>query len=225
MNLSSFLIVFISMLVISSPVCSEPVPDRIIGRINILNPARLDAKNRKDLTAIAVKIKTSLEKGIVKLKGDVPAADSENEYILKSTFMARNVEVYLKPLLAGKYQIFITVPKYGGEKRSGHNSVEINLYPHELMVEADGFTATQMTAQELPPESEPVHDKPTQPVYQQPEQSGLLTPPPDDDEPVAVTSRKERVKQEVENATLANELVIRAKARAAEKMRRLQQAE
>jgi len=224
MNLSFFLTAFLSLLVISAPVYSEQVPDRHMGKVNILDPAKLDAKAKKELTSLAAKIKKSLQKGTVKLKGDVPSAESEDEYILKSAFMARNVETYLKPLLAGRYQVFITVSKFSGEKRAGQNSVEINLYPRELMVAVDGFTSTQVTSQDKPTEGEPVYEKPTQPVYQQPE-SGLLSRPADDHESVGATSKKERSQQVTENPALANELVIRAKARAAEKTRRLQQVE
>jgi len=224
MNLSFFLTVFLSVLVISAPVYSEAVPDRLIGKVNILDPAKLDTKAKKELVSIAARIKKSLQKGTVKLKGDVPSAESEDDYIYKSAFMARNVEIYLKPLLAGKYQVYITASKFSGEKRGGQNSVEINLYPHELMVEVDGFTATHVTSQDKPTEVEPVYEKPTQPVFQQPE-SGLLSLPADDYEPVEARSKKEKSKQVTENPALANELVNRAKARAAEKARRLEQVE
>jgi len=224
MNLIFYLTAFFSLLVISVPVYSEAVPDRLMGKVNILNPAKLDAKAKKELTAIAAKIKKSLQRGTVKLKGDVPSAESEDDYIIKSAFMARNVEIYLKPLLAGKYQVFITASKFSGEKRGGQNSVEINLYPHELMVEVEGFTAAHVTSQDKPAESEPVYERPAQPVFQQPE-SGLLSLPADDYEPVEARSKKEKTKQVTENPALANELVNRAKARAAEKTRRLQQAE
>jgi len=224
MNLIFYLTAFFSLLVISAPVYSEAVPDRLMGKVNILNPAKLDSKAKKELTAIAAKIKKSLQRGTVKLKGDVPSAESEDDYIIKSAFMARNVEIYLKPLLAGKYQVFITASKFSGEKRGGQNSVEINLYPHELMVEVEGFTAAHVTSQDKPAEGEPVYEKPAQPVFQQPE-SGLLSLPADDYEPVEARSKKEKTKQVTENPALANELVNRAKARAAEKTRRLQQAE
>jgi len=224
MKLNFFLTLSLSLLVISAPVCSEPVPDRFIGKVNILDPAKLDAKAKKELASLAAKIKKSLQKGTVKLKGDVPAAESEDEYIYKSVFMARTVETYLKPLLAGRYQVFITASKFSGEKRAGQNSVEINLYPHELVVEVNGFTSAHVKPQDKPIEGEPVSEKPTRPVYQLPE-SGLLSRPADDHESVETTSKKERSKQVTENPALANELVIRAKARAAEKARRLQQVE
>jgi hypothetical protein len=86
-----------------------------------------------------------------------------------------------------------------------------------------GFTSSQITSEELPKERGPVFEQSTQSVHQQPAQSGLLTPPPADDDQVEVSSKKERVRKETENPALANELVIRAKARAAEKTKRLEQ--
>jgi hypothetical protein len=222
MNPRLFLAVTLSVLLISIPIYSEPVSDLLIGKINIQNPAKLDSRTKKELNAIAAKILKSRKKGTVKLKGDVPSAESEEEYISKAAFMARNVEIQLKTLLSGRYQVFITASKYSGAKRSGQNSVEITLYPRELKVEVDGFTSSQITSKELPPKLAPVYEQPVQPVYQQKAQPGLLTPPQDADDPVSPTSRKERVKIETENPALANELVIRAKARAAEKAKRLQ---
>jgi len=224
MNLSIFLTAFLAVLAISASGHSETVPDRFIGKVNILNPSKLDTKAKKELVSIAARIKKSMQKGTVKLKGDVPSAESEDDYIVQSAFMARNVETYLKPLLAGRYQVFVTASKFSGEKRAGQNSVEINLYPHELMVEVDGFTGANVTSQEKPAEGETFYEKPIKPVYQQPE-SGLLSLPADDHESAEATSKKERSKQVTENPALANELVIRAKARAAEKARRLQQSE
>ena len=225
MNRNYFLTVTLSLLLISAPVYSGSVPDRLIGKVAIPNSAKLDIRAKKELAAIAAKINKSRQKGVVKLKGDVPSAASADEYVTKAAFLARSVEAHLKPLLLKKYQVYITASKYSGEKRTGQSSVEIALYPHELRDEYAGSTSDAVTSEVLPTERNPVYEQPAQPVYQQPAQSGLLTPPQDADGPVEVTSKKERGKREPdENPALANELVLRAKARAAEKAKRLQQS-
>ena len=223
MSLRTFLAVTFAVLLISATAYSEPVPDRLIGKVSILDSAKLDNKAKKELAVIAAKIKKNRQKGTIKITGDIPSADSQEEYIVRSAFMARNVEAQLRSLLPGRYQLFITVSRYSGEKRAGQNSVEIHLYPHELKVESGGFTSSQVKSEAVPNELEPVFELPALTESQQPVQSGLLSPPPADDDQVEVTSKKERVKIETENPALANELVIKAKARAAEKAKRLEQ--
>jgi len=225
MNPSYFLVITLSLLFVSAPVHSGPMPDRFIGKVTVPNSAKLDVKTKRELAAIAAKINKSRQKGVVKLKGDVPSATSGDEYATKAAFLARNVETYLRPLLLKRYQVYITVPKYSGVKRSGQNSVEIALYPHELVVGYGAIAEPVALSEALPTDREPVYEQPAQPVYRQPAQSGLLTPPQDADGPVAGTSKKERISREPEeNPDLANELVRKAKARAAEKAKRLQQS-
>ena len=225
MNRNYFLTVALSVLLISAPVYSGSVPDRLIGKVAIPNSAKLDIRAKKELAAIAAKINKSRQKGVIKIKGDVPSAASADEYIVKAAFLASNVEAHLKPLLLKRYQVYITASKYSGEKSAGQNSVEIALYPHELQDRYNSSTLEPVTSEVLPTERNPVYEQPAQPVYRQPAQSGLLTPPQDADAPVETTSKKERGKREPdENPALANELVLRAKARAAEKAKRLQQS-
>lgn len=223
MNLKIFPAVFFAMTLLSGLAYSEPVPDRLIGKVNVRNAAKLDAQAKKEIAAIAVKIRKSKINGSVKIIGDVPSAESQDEYTSKAIFLARNVETQIKPLLSGKYQVYIAVPKFSGEKRTGLNSVEIYLYPHELKVEGAGFISSQVTSEELPKERETVKDLPSPSSQTPPSDTGLLTAPVDDSEQADVTSKKERLRTETEDPALANELVNKAKARAAQKAKRLEQ--
>ena len=215
--------------IVAAPAYSEPVADQLLGRVTIRNQAKLDGQAKKELAAIAAKLKKLRAGGALKVMGDVPAAESQDEYLSRSVFIARNVESYLKTLLSGRYQIYITASTYSAEKRTGLDSVEIHLYPHELMVEGAGFISSQVTSEKVPKERGPVQPaslppSDAAPLAQSPAYDGLLTPLPIDEENAEVTSKKERLRVEAENPSLANDLVIRAKARAAEKMKRLEQA-
>lgn len=230
MSLRIFIAAILASFIVSAPAFSEPVADQFLGRVTIRNPAKLDGQAKKELAAIAAKIKKLRPDGAVKVTGDVPAAESQDEYLSRSVFIARNVETYLKTIISGRYQVFITASKYSAEKRAGQNSVEIHLYPHGLKVEGAGFISSKLTSESVPKEhdsaQEPTSLQPpgTDPLAQSPAYDGLLTPPPSDEEYTEVTSKKERQRVESENPALANELVIRAKARAAEKAKRLEQA-
>jgi len=223
------LAVILAAVTVSAPAYSEPDADQLLGRVTIRNPEKLDGQAKKELTAIAARIKKLRPGGAIKVVGDVPSAESQDEYLSRSAFIARNVENYLKTLISARYQIFITASKYGTEKRAGLDSVEIHLYPHELKVEGAGFISSKVTSEEAPKEpslvQEPTSLQPpdTAPPPRTPAYEGLLTPPPSDEEYAEVTSKKERLRVESENPALANDLVIRAKARAAERARRLEQ--
>ena len=198
---------------------AEPVPDRLIGKVSIRNSAKLDAQAKKEISAIAAKIKKVRANGTVKIVGDVPSAESQDEYISKAVFMAHNVESQIKKLLSARYQVYVTASRYSGEKRAGSNSVEIHLYPYELKAEGAGFISSQVTSEEQPRERESL---PAISSPEPPSDSGLLSSPAADYERVEVTSRKEKRVTETEDPALANDLVNRAKARAAEKAKRLQ---
>lgn len=223
MNPRFFIAVILSAALLCSPAFAAPVPDRLIGKVTVRNSAKLDAQAKKELAVIANKIKKSRGKGAVIIIGDVASAESQDEYILNAVFTARAVESHLKPLLSGKHEIFITAAKYGGENKSGQNSVEIRLYPHELKVMEGGIITFQATSQDVPGENVPVFYQTIRSDVPSPTQPGMLTPPPADDERGEVTSKKERMKEYIEDPVLANELVNRAKARAAARARQLEQ--
>jgi len=212
-----------AVLLFAAPVFSAPADDLFMGKVNIRNYAKLDPQAKKELVSMAAKIKKASPLGAVKVSGVVPSAESQDEYLANAAFIARNVVNYLRTLLSDKYQIFITASKYIAEKSTAQSSVEIYLYPHELKAEASGFISSQVTTTELPPVSNPVQESPDFAIIQPNADSGLLTPPPPEEEYAEVTSKKERQKVDPENATLANELVFRAKARAAEKAKLLEQ--
>lgn len=217
-----FLVILFTLLSNPPSLSAEPVPDRFIGTVTLRNATKLDAKAKQEIASIAARIKKH-RAGVVKIVGDVPSAQSQDEYIEKSVFMARAVEEHLTTLLAGKYQVFVTATLRGEEKRAGLNSVAIRLYPHELIVMEEGATMLQALSRELPSTGEPSYEQPRPAEAPQATRSSLLTPSPAEDGEVVVTSKKERfIKKEIEDHVYANELVNRAKARAAARAKQLE---
>lgn len=222
MNLRLFIAAIFSATILSAYTYAAPVPDQLIGKVTVRNAAKLDAKATRELASIANKIKKSKNKGAIIITGDIASAASQDDYILQAVFIARAVQRHLTSLLTEKYQIFITAAAYAGGNKSGSNSVAIHLYPHELKVMEAGLPA-QTTSHDLPAASVPVSEKPVLSDAPKPARSGMLTPPPADDEQGEVSLKKERKKEYIEDPVLANELVNRAKARAAARARQLEQ--
>jgi hypothetical protein len=207
---------------------AEPAPDTLIGKVQIRNAVKLDSQAKKEIAAIAVKIKKSLKSGTVKLVGDVSSAESPEDYLTKSFLLAKLVEVQLKPLLPGQYQVYLTASRYNGEQSVENNNVSVLLYPYELKAEGLNFISSQLkktenaanttnttnTTDEVAPATPP---PPAEPA---PAESSLSPPLSSDYDRSSVKSKKEREVVESEDAVQANELVNRAKARAAERARR-----
>lgn len=215
MKLKLIIAAILSAAILPAYTYAAPVPDQFIGKVTVPDSEKLGAKTRKELAGIANKIKMSRNKGAIIITGDVPSAQSQDEYISEAVFTARAVESHLTSLLSGKYQVFITAANYLKKSKSRYNSVEINLYPHELEIMEAGSTYIQTTSEDV---------SKTGVTASKPQiRSDLLTPPAPEDEQVEVTSKKERVKERVEDPVLANDLVNRAKARAAARARQLEQ--
>lgn len=224
MNTLFRLLIMVTVVIFASPLFGEPVSDLLIGKINLRNSSKLDVQAKRELAAFAAKIKKTKPTGTVKITGNISDAKSQEEYNDKSVFMAQLAEKYLKPLLSTRYQTYITASKYQAESMSGQNSLQINLYPHELRVEGAGFISTMTSSEEIPkliekknPQSVTYPDASPQPT------NSLLSKPVSDVESVEVTSKKEKLKSDNEDPVLANELVNKAKARAAQKAKRLEQ--
>lgn len=222
MNLRLFIAAVFSATILSAYTYAAPVPDQLIGKVTVRNSAKLDAKTNRELASIANKIKKSRNKGAIIITGDVASAESQDEYILQAVFTARAVQRQLTSLLSEKYQIFITAAMYDGENKSGKNSVAIHLYPHELEVMEAGLTPVQTTSHDLPEASVPISEQPVLSDGPQPARTGMLSPPPADDERGEVSLKNERITEYIEDPVLANELVNRAKARAAARARQLE---
>lgn len=221
MKLKLSIVVIFSAAVLSANSPAAPVPDQLIGKVTVRNSEKLGVNTEKELAGIANRIKMSKNKGTVIITGDVPSAKSQDEYISKAVFTARVVEKHLTSMLSDKYQVFITAAKYDRKSKAKYNSVEIHLYPHELeAMEAGSYL--QVISEDLSKSGATVFTP--QMRSHQTVRSGLLTPPAEDDEQAAVTSKKEKqLKERVEDPVLANELVNRAKARAAARARQLEQ--
>ncbi|NVN97933.1 MAG: hypothetical protein HXX17_01325 [Geobacteraceae bacterium] len=213
-----------TLILFTSPLFGEPVPDQLIGTVNVRNIAKLDAHAKKEISSIAAKIKKIRSSGSVKITGNVANAKSPEEYISNSVFIAQLVETYIKTLLSPRFQTFITASKFTENKVSSQNSIVIYLYPYELKVEGAGFISTMTTPGEMlksvetnTTTSQPV----TYPVDSSPA-SSQLTPPVSDYDQVELTSKKDKIRIDNEDPVLANELVNKAKARAAQKAKRLE---
>lgn len=223
MNSRISVLLFFAVITLASPLFGEPVPDLLIGKIILRNSTKLDAQAKKDLAAFAMKIKRMKSSGTVKITGNISMAQSQDDYAAKSVFMAQLAETYLKTVLSANYQTFITASKYTDGMKPGQNSVEIQLYPHELKVEGPGYISTITTSGEIKKQFETRTAQPAPKVPDVPPAASSLTPPASDSEQVEVSSRKERLTTENEDPVLANELVNKAKARAAQKAKRLEQ--
>jgi hypothetical protein len=135
--------------------------------------------------------------------------------------MAREVESYLNTLLSANYQVFVIVSAYSGAKRPGDNNVEILLYPQQMLLEeleSLRFISTRIGTRPVAPAPQVPVDtaSPGEPSGE----SGLLSAPRDEVDFSDTASKRERDKRSAEDAALANELVIKAKARAAERAKR-----
>jgi len=223
MKLKLLMAAIFSLAIQSTNSYAAPVPDQLLGKVTVRNSEKLGKIAEKELADIANRIKLSRNKGAVIITGDVPSAKSQEEYILKAVFTAKSVEKHLTSLLSGKYQVFVTAAKYNGKSKTRYNSVEIHLYPHELEAMEAGSTYRYESSEGLPKTGATVSGP--QIRADKAAKSDLLSPPAAEDEQGAVTSKKERLlKERVEDPQLANELVNRAKARAAARARQLEQA-
>jgi|SRR6185369_5130641 len=204
---------------------AEPAAETFIGKVKIPNPVKLDNQAKKEIAAIAVKIKKSLKSGTVKLVGDVPSAGSPEDYLTKSFLLAKVVEDQLKSLLSSRYQVFLTASRYNGDHSVENNHVSVFLYPYELKAEGLRFISSQLKSQlksgktgedsaTIPP---PSAEPPAEPVAVD---SALSSPLSSDYDRSRIKSKKEMERVETEDSIQANELVNRAKARAAEKAKR-----
>lgn len=217
---------FILAALVILPVIAGAEEDVVLGRVNLRNGIRVDNQAKKEIASIAAKIKKIRKPGAVKIRGDFPSALNADEYMEKSVFMAREVEDHLKKLLPLKQQIFILTSKFTGEKRGGQNLVELFFYPNEL-VQGDikTFRSTDIQSTDLQPkeaeqeEQIPSVEQVVQPVLREPVKSEEAVAPR-----VIETGTKKQIQQE-EDPDLANELVNKAKARAAERAKRRNSAE
>lgn len=216
--------ILIALLLLSSIAGAEE--DIMLGKVNIRNGTRIDNQAKKEISLIAAKIKKIRKPGAVKIRGDYTAALNADEYMEKSVFMAREVEEHLKKLLPLKQQIFILTSKYTGEKRSGQNLVELFFYSNELIQgDIKTFRSTDIQSTDLQPKETAPEEK----IYpvEQVVQPALREPVKSEEVPVSrviETGTKKQMQQD-EDADLANELVNKAKARAAERAKRKNSAE
>ncbi len=221
MKRSLFTLLLIIVTALTADVYAEEPADISLGKVRMHNLSKLDKNARAEVAAMAAKIKKKRTAGVIKIRGDFPGAESADEYLSKSVFMAREVEQYLKTLLSAKFQVFVTASGYNGAKSAGENSVEIILYPYQLRLEeleSLRFVSSQETPLPEPPLPETVVE--TSPPVETVTEGGLLSPAREEASSSDNASKRESEKRNSEDAALANELVNKAKARAAEKAKR-----
>lgn len=223
MNLMLFLTIIFFAQITSFCAHAESVPAQLIGKVSVRNSTKLDTKGKKELLSIVDKIKENGSNGAVIITGDAPLAKNGHDYITQSVFRARVVEMHLKALLPVSHQFFVTATRLTGEKKSRQSSVIIYLYPHELMVLDDDSAYFQESPQDVLKKSATVSAQPLKSSAPRPAQSTALTPPAAEDETIAVSSKKQRLKERVEDPVRADELVRRVKARAAARAKQLDQ--
>lgn len=194
----------------------DPVDDKLIGTVHIKSNMKLDAQARKEIATAAARIKKG-KAGTVKLRGSYPAAATADEYLSKSVFMAREVEQYLKKLLPAKQQVFTMFSPFSDESRQGENIVEIFLYPLELKAaDFEGFRVNTVEGKPVIQQLSGDQAVPQVPVHQTAGQPA--------DEGKAVRPVKVRP-EPPEDVNRAEELVRRAKERAANRAKRKDGAE
>lgn len=219
--------------------------DLLLGKVNLKNTIRIDNQAKKELSAIAAKIKKIRKPGAVKIRGDYPAALNADEYLEKSVFMAHEVEQHLKKLLPAKQQIYILTSQFQGEKRSGQNQVELFFYPNELTQgDIKTFRSTDIQLTGMPPQDSAEPEQISSPERPSPPEKVSVPKQVSTPEKVVIPAVKEPARpmedaaaprvietgvkkpaQQVEDADLANELVNKAKAKAAERAKRRNSAE
>jgi hypothetical protein len=234
MKIRSIFTALASALFFSCIAFAEPSAEILIGKVQIRNAAKLDGQAKKELAALAAKIKKQLKRGTVKLIGDASSASSPDDYLTKSFLLAKGVEGYLKTLLPNKYQIFLAAPRYSTDKRGEKNSVSVFLYPYELKAEGLRYISSQLRVETTGESPDPVPDEPVEdptatsilePEPVLPADSALSSPERPEYQGSRNKSKKERERVETEDVIQANDLVNKAKARAAEKAKRQERQE
>lgn len=204
---------------------AEPVSDQLVGSIIVTKNSSIDAKARKELASIAHKIKKMRNSGSIRLVGTVPAATSQDDYIIKSVFIARNVETLLRKLLPQSFQIYVTTAKHEELKSGERTGVSVYLYPYELRPEGAKFISTDIDhAQSLsaPDNAQKTIERTLPDKASLPSQGGSLSQPQYDDDSQNYKNTKNRIQVETEDAAKAEELVNKAKARAAKRAKQLE---
>lgn len=220
------LLSLLTMLFLSAEyIYAEPAPEQLVGRITAVKSSSIDAKARKELAVIAQKIKKLRKSGSVRIVGTVPAASSQDDFITKSVFVARNAETHLRKLLPQAFQIYVTAAKFESLNAGTQTEVAVYLYPYELRPEGAKFISTDIDhAQALtsPDAAQQTIEKTLPGKTSHPSQGGLLSQPQYEDDYQQNTSSHKRIQVEAEDAVKAEELVNKAKARAAKKAKQLE---
>jgi hypothetical protein len=199
-------------------------PEQLVGRITVAKGGTIDAKARKELTLIAQKIKKLRKSGSVRIVG-TPMAASQEDFITKSIFVAHNTEIHLRKLLPQSFQIYVTADKYVTANSSDKTEVAVYLYPHELRPEGAKFISTDIDQAQTQsaPETALQGVGQSLPVKGSiPPEGGFLSQPQDDGDYQTNRSSNKRIQVETEDAAKAEELVNKAKARAAKKAKQLE---
>jgi len=215
--LISFLLPVLLCLVPLQVHADESTEDKLIGTVQIRTNMKLDAQARKEIAAAAAKIKKA-KAGTVKLRGSYAAAATPDEYLSKSVFIAREVAQYLKTLLPPRQQIYTLFSPYSEDSRGGQSFVEILLYPRVLSEgNVEIFNVNTIGRQPIGQQTPAGPSVQQVPAEQIPEaaKEGVS----------GVPDVETRPEQPSEDARRAEDLVRRAKERAAERAKRKNQAD
>lgn len=212
------LILLMALLFVPLTASAEQDDERLMGKVHLRAGLKLDAAARREIAAAAARIKKS-RTGTVKLKGVYGNAKSADEYLTKSVFMAREVERHLKTLLPPKQQIYAVTSQFAPGETVSRNVVEIYLYPYELKpAEVESLKVTSSDSRDIV-----IKEEKAAPPVEDERDKGVSSSPAAVDSPV--TYRQSAPQRVEEDARRAEELVNKAKERAAERARRKQRSD
>lgn len=212
----------------------------LIGTVQLKNAGRIDAVAKNSLNSLAEKIVNKGENGIVIVSGVVPSAKKQGDFLVKSAFLARGAAEIISAKLPSGYYAFINVSKFDKKKRSGASYIEIRFYPYEVVSSGEVLTLKEWIGQH---DEENMH-----PAVKSVPSASVISVNPDKDSslgspatPIAVPGtlperslsseravvpsssvNGSRKAETAENPELANELVLKAKARAAKRAKQLE---
>jgi hypothetical protein len=219
---------------------AETTEDRLLGKVSFRRDvSRLDGQGRREVADIAAKVRRIVKPGAVKIRGVYRASDDQGDNLANGVLMARTVEQQLKSAGAGPHQVFIVASRPDLRSKSGQNFVEVLFYPHELeereiiLLQGGGGTPEaaptpiqQPSKSSRPGEPRSPAASPVPAVSPVPVAPGAdkraLSPARTDasTRDVEGQRRGKQAPQPVEDVNMANELVRRAKAKAAERAKR-----
>jgi len=231
MNRISYLIttIFMLLLLTSGAVAANSqlgtAETTILGIVTFKsNSVKLDHRSRKNLEPALRKLMKYEERKIVKIEGDFATANNEVQYLTNSLLMSQEVEQYLTSALGSKHEILVSASKFAPSKSPKLiNKVTIYLLPLNFRIETIAHERLPIQLLKDQPASEPPSlEEETQVLKIVPK---AKTPEELAAEKKAAEQRRAEEQQLAVDMQKADELVIKEKARAAVREKKLKAEE